>query len=146
LAKGENALILAETTSRLVRSHLYHPSDRPDAQPKDAEFQVLLEYVEGVRLVTALNPDAIPGEERAYQTIRGQQAKGNRGGRPRKINSERGKLKERRLRYRSLTAELAQRGMKCRQIAAYLNAIPDGLPAVSFKPVWNWLRADRNVV
>jgi hypothetical protein len=130
LAKQENAQILAETTSRLARSHLYDPKDRPDAQPTEAEFQSLQEYVEGVPLVTALDPDATPGEERAYQTKRGQQAKGHKGGRPPKRKTGYKKLRRETVLPRVL--ELRQLGATISQIA-----LLTGVPRMT---IFGWLR------
>lgn len=81
-AKECGAKLLAESVSRLVRSVRYHSVEDPDAQPSERQLELLRGLSDGVSLVTALDPNASPAEERAFQTKRGQTFKDRRGGRP----------------------------------------------------------------
>ena len=82
LAKRLGAKLLAESVSRFVRSVNYHSVNAPDAQPSEEQLKRLGLACDGVILITALNPNSTPAEERGSQTKRGQAAKGHRGGRP----------------------------------------------------------------
>jgi Homeodomain-like domain len=84
IARKHGAKLVAESTCRLIRPFDYHSSKNPDAQAREHDLLCLKARTEGVVLVTLLHPDASPAEERAYQTRRGQEAKGRKGGRPAK--------------------------------------------------------------
>jgi hypothetical protein len=82
IAKECGAKLLAESVSRFVRSKEYHSNKNSEAQPTDRQLESLRVLSDGVSLVTALDPNASPAEERSWQTKRGQMCKGRRGGRP----------------------------------------------------------------
>jgi DNA invertase Pin-like site-specific DNA recombinase len=77
-----DAVLLAESTNRLVRPPRYHPKDRPYLVAGANELCDLPWVCGDVKLVTLLPPDTHWKEERAFQIKRGQQQKDHRGGRP----------------------------------------------------------------
>ncbi len=83
--KGEQAVILATSSDRFIRSRSFNPKTNPDILPSEAQFKRLRKLARGVPLVTLLHPDMPPRKVRRYQTKWGQKVKGNSGGRP-KIN------------------------------------------------------------
>ena len=89
LAERHGAKLLAETTDRLVRHPLYHSANHPDLQAREADLREMQRLTKGIIIATDLNPDASPEEVRSYQRKRGQEMKGNCGGRPRKRLIER---------------------------------------------------------
>ncbi len=93
-ALDEGAVLLAESTDRFIRSIYYDSKRNPSAQPSVPEYEELRRATKGVTLVTILHPDTPWKEVRSYQSKRGQQTKGNKGGRP-KINKAGYKKKSR---------------------------------------------------
>lgn len=130
IARRRGAKVVAESLSRLIRSPYYHSVDDPDARPRTSDLDDLRASTKGVELVTLLDPDATPRQERGYQSIRGQRQKRRRGGRP--LAKRPGYVKARR--ERLLPHVLADRrnGMTVRAIAE-----KHGLP---FTTVALWLR------
>jgi len=108
-AQKHGAILLAETTDRFIRPREYHSAKRPDARPSKVDFKALRNTVAGVRLMTALHPDAPAAEARCYHTKRGQQAKGREGGRPPKKLA--GHMRARREQLLPLVLELRGRGL-----------------------------------
>jgi len=92
IAEKHEAKLYAETTDRFVRHPAYHSKDNPNAQARESELRDLAWWADGVVLTTDLDPNASPWESRSYQRKRGQRFKGNRGGRPKMIDSQRGLL------------------------------------------------------
>jgi hypothetical protein len=84
LAKLHDATLLAESTDRFVRSPLYHSAKMKDEQARRSDLEGLRFDTAGVRLMTHLHPDSEPRHVRSYQRKRGQQQKGNKGGRRKK--------------------------------------------------------------
>ena len=82
IAKKHDAKIVALSTNRLIRHPAYHSERCWDAQARTPDLEYLKYWAQGVQLVTVLNPDASPREERSLQTKVGQCAKGRKGGRP----------------------------------------------------------------
>ncbi len=118
LAKKRDAVVLAETTDRLVRHPAYHSSEYPDAQARTSDLEELAYFIEGVKVMTHLHPNASPTEVRAYHVARGQQLKNRKGGRPKSQPSQRGTYRSRyddeRL---SEVLELQAQGLSIRDIA-----------------------------
>lgn len=83
-ARRTGAVVVAETADRFLRSEDFHTKDNPDALPTVAQFRKLAKLAAGVTLATVVDPVETPEEVRSYQSKRGQSAKENRGGRPRK--------------------------------------------------------------
>jgi hypothetical protein len=81
-AKKYNVPLLAESACRFFRSMSFHPYKNPDAQPTVEEFEEFKRLTKGVRLVTILHPDLPWKIVRHFETMRGRQAKGKKGGRP----------------------------------------------------------------
>lgn len=85
-AYDEDAVLLAESTSRFVRHEDYAPAKGlSHLLPTDADFQKLSGATDGVRLATLVDPDAPTGEgeEKSQQIKRGQTQKNAKGGRRR---------------------------------------------------------------
>jgi hypothetical protein len=119
-AKAAGAsLLLAETTDRLVRHHLYHSVLRPDAQANSRQLRELLEAADGMPLMTHLHTDASPNEIKSYQVKRGQKYKASKGGRPK--NGTPGLLKRRRDEMQRRVLWLHECGWSIRWIAAKRN-------------------------
>lgn len=83
-AKELGAVLVFESTSRLIRSIWYNPSRNKNAQPSKAEYKKLKRITKNVTLATIAHPDITPAEERGIQTRRGMVEKNKKGGRPRK--------------------------------------------------------------
>jgi hypothetical protein len=81
LAKKHGAIIVAESVGRYVRNRNFH---RKSMAPTVADIEALMEFVDGVKLATINHPDEKVEFVRGYESSRGQEAKGMRGGRPRK--------------------------------------------------------------
>ena len=135
LARQHGAVILAESVDRLIRNPDFNPKTCPDAQPREADLEELRVWTDGVILATLIHPNATPAEIRSFQRRRGQEAKGHRGGRPRKR-----RWKERRLARIDLARRMRDDGWSCRQIADWLNARDDGFRPQTAMTVYNWLR------
>ncbi len=84
LAQEHNAIILAESTDRLIRDHRYHSKLRPDLQARNPELRYMRSFTRGVRVMTYLPPEATPYEVRRHQRERGKWFSGNKGGRGKK--------------------------------------------------------------
>src|SRR5262249_52762544 len=85
-----------------------------------------------VRLMTVTHPDAPPTKVQSDQCKRGQEAKGNRGGRPVK---RRDRFREKWL---PLALKLGRSGWGVRRIAAEINRKSGR--RISHMTVWKWLR------
>jgi hypothetical protein len=130
-ARKHGAVLLAETVDRFLRHPHFHPVCNPDAQATEEQLAELAALADGVTLATALDPDATPTEVRAYRSKRGQWAKDNRGGRPKKKRP--GYKKARREALRQTVIELDRDGLAQREIARRT-----GVPRST---VQNWLGA-----
>jgi hypothetical protein len=100
LAQQRDAIILAATTDRLIRSFWFRSNHMvlSQAQAQRQDLIELHEAADGVRLMTFLDPDASPAECKSLLTKWGQEAKGKRGGRPVKAEPKSaGSVKQRRL-------------------------------------------------
>ena len=120
-AKRLNAILLAESTDRFIRPESYRSDTRWDAWPTVDEFERLKEMADGVILATLLHPDTPPAEVRAYQTSRGQQQKGRKGGRPK--SNRPGYKKARRLELQPQVLRLRQQGCPI-EIIGELTGLP----------------------
>lgn len=56
IAREHGAFILSESTSRIIRSTAFHPSQNPDVLPTVPQFAKLMRDI-GAPVVTALHPD-----------------------------------------------------------------------------------------
>ena len=83
-ARENGAKILFECVNRAARHPAYHSESNFTAQARTSDLEDVRYWAKGVELVTVLQPDATPEEERSFQTKRGQSISGNKGGRPRK--------------------------------------------------------------
>lgn len=129
MARHQKAVLLAESTSRFLRSSDYEPKNEYwDSQPRLDEFLKLLEAIRDTRLVTAIDPDATAQEERHYQSNRGVQMKAERPIR-------RGAKKWWRTSVQPLVRELRSAGGHGTSAIARMTGVPDSL-------VSDWLRGD----
>lgn len=124
------AMLLAETPSRFVRHLDYHSKRRPKAQATEDDLRCLAAWTRGLSLLTVVDPDLSPEEERSFQTKRGQEAKGKKGGRP--VKAKPGDKKQRRAELLPRVLELHQHGMSVREIVAETG--------VAKSTVHEWLR------
>jgi hypothetical protein len=133
-ARQHQAVILAESVDRLIRHPGFNPKTCPDAQPRESDLEELRACTEGVILATLLPPEATPEEIRSFQRRRGQAAKDNFGGRPRKR-----KWKQRRLARLHLARNMRDEGYSYREIADCLNERDDGFCNQTPMTIFNWL-------
>jgi len=113
-ARGVDVLIVALSRDRLIRHDGYRFTNDTEP-PTITEYKLLIERMDGIPLATILHPDE---SARGKQTRRGQEAKGNRGGRPRGASPKQpGRLKERRIKLLSRVLELSAAGVPTRDIA-----------------------------
>jgi DNA invertase Pin-like site-specific DNA recombinase len=75
-------VILVESTDRLIRNSNFIATEN-DLQASEVELDWLAVALDGMMAVTHVDPDAT-SEVRRQRSDRGQQAKGNKGGRPRR--------------------------------------------------------------
>jgi len=148
LAKKRDAVIVAESIDRLFRPSDYYPADvtvhpspcrvlGPDAVYSQHDIEQVSKIINGVTILTILDPALSPGEVRGQQTIRGQTVKGNRGGRPHKVKRGRPNKsdgEQRRAALLGRVLELHGQGMTCRQIAEHLSG------QVTYRTVHRWIR------
>jgi DNA invertase Pin-like site-specific DNA recombinase len=132
-AQRKDAILVAPSRDRLIRSRSFDGSNETEA-PTIAEYMQLQQMAGEVPLATLHDPDQ---PARSEQIKRGQAAKGNRGGRPRKR-----KWKARRLARIGLARKMREEGKSYRQITRSLNARNVGFSDVMPKTVWNWLQRD----
>lgn len=83
-AKKLKAILLVESVGRLVRNRSYHPVHYPHLLPEKGQFDEIRSIAPNVQIMSGLDPSAAPQEIRSNETKRGQKAKGNKGGRPKK--------------------------------------------------------------
>jgi hypothetical protein len=114
-------VLLAETTDRWVRHEDYGTRNR-EVKPTVAQFKKLRRLAGGVTLATVLDPDATRKEVESYQKKRGQRAKGNKGGRPKKAKYKRlDELAENKLRWAAgmgLSVSKTAKLMRCSRSTA----------------------------
>jgi len=122
-ASRANAVLLAESTSRFARHPEYHPKRRPHLRAGFTQLHDLRWVCGDVTLVTLHDPDISWREERALQSRRGQQQKGNKGGRPTK--REHGYKKRLRRLMLSKVFWLSKTGLSVRRIATILGHHPN---------------------
>jgi DNA invertase Pin-like site-specific DNA recombinase len=131
IAKGREAVIVAPSTDRFLRNRDFTTKE-PDLTPTEAEFQILKELTCNIPLLTLLHPDMPPKEVRSYQTKWGQEAKGNKGGRPEKKTP--GYKKRRRDRKRGRVIRLYKQGVTISGISRETR-VPPGT-------IYGWLMKD----
>ena len=84
IARENNAVIVAESATRFIRSWDFNSKTNWKVKPTKAEYRRLQRDTQGVKLATLVAPDATPEKIRSYETKRGKRAKGKPGGRPKK--------------------------------------------------------------
>lgn len=134
-ADKHGAVLVAETVDRLMRPTDYHSVHNPNAVLRDRDLRMLRHLTWGLPLMTIEHPDAAPGQNRSRQTRRGQEAKGNRGGRPVKGR------KAFRRKWEPLARELREVGWGLRRIAKEISRRAGC--SISHTAVGNWLRQTR---
>jgi hypothetical protein len=109
LARQTGGSVVAESTSRFIRSEAYNSRTNRKALPSESEFADLMRFAPDVPLVTIHHPDLSEKEESRCQTKRGMIPKDRRGGRPRKEPP--GYMKAQRLRDEPRAIALWKQGM-----------------------------------
>ncbi|MCC6127293.1 MAG: recombinase family protein [Pirellulales bacterium] len=82
LAKREEAVLVAVSTDRFIRSKAFTTDTNPDVLPTVEEYEALIEDTQGVLLATLLPPDTPWRKVHPIQIKMGQKFKGRKGGRP----------------------------------------------------------------
>jgi hypothetical protein len=138
-AQRHDAILLAATTDRFIRSEWYRSDSERfwRAQAQHHELYDLRDCTRGVPLMTYLDPNTPPGECRALLTQWGQAAKG-KGGRPRKADREPGYAKRRRETYTPMALQRRAQGGSWRAIAAEVSR-DDGAP-VTHVTISKWVK------
>lgn len=119
VAREHGAILLVESTCRLIRSTDFHNSQNPGAVPTKAEFEFLRELAGNVPLATVLRPDTPWEYVRSHQTRRGQVAKDAKGGRPRAVRA--GDKKRRRQELQVRVRRLYGRGLSLADLPSFFD-------------------------
>jgi hypothetical protein len=120
-AQKYNAVIVAESLCRFLRSESFHTKGAPNASPTALDFEWLAHFTHGIPLATILPPNTKWQVVRSYQTIRGiQHANGP------------GYMKQRREIIRPHVLKLARLGLSLRDIERKIS--------VSYTTIRDWLR------
>ena len=128
IAHENDAVVVAESATRFIRSRDYNSVTNRNALPTVAEYRRLQRDTQGVKLATLVAPDATPEEIRSYETKRGKAAKGNPGGRPRNP----GYKKQIRQKYLPKVLKLYEWGMNIAEIARQLK--------LNYNTVYSWIQ------
>ena len=132
-AKRRQAVIITTSADRFLRNIDFHTKQNSDALPTEAEFELLKELTNNVPLLTLLRPDMSPRKVRGYVTKWGQNAKGNKGGRPTENKS--GYKKQKRHDCLSHVLTLRKKGYSWGDIVK-----ATGIPKTT---AWDWVRKNR---
>lgn len=129
-AKKHKAVLVASSRDRFIRGKDFDGTNQSD-DPEEEEYQALTEMAGGVKLATILKPWK---RGRSLQIKRGQRARGNKGGRPRKKTSGEGNGKARKkkpgwrkrltARKRPLVIASIKEGFSIRKTAA-MHGVPE---------------------
>ena len=82
IREGKNAAILATSKDRYLRNISYHPSKKPDAEPKNNECEELKKITGDITLTTYLNPNMSWKKVRSNHTIWAHNFRMKKVGRP----------------------------------------------------------------
>ena len=129
-ARANNAVVVAESVTRLIRSGDYNGKTNWEALPTVAEYRRLQSDTRGVILATLLDPDATPARIRSFETRRGKRAKGNPGGRPRKRSP--GYKKRIKQKYMPIVLNLYEQELNVAAIARKTR--------LNYNTVYSWIR------
>lgn len=122
LARASGAIIIAESTDRFIRNRAYGPTKAMcTLQASESDLHDLQYAVDGVPLMTLLDPDATPAQVRSAQTNRGNP------GRPKRKKNRRASLQPQAL-------AMHEQGLNQSTIARKLN--------VPRTTVQRWLRGN----
>jgi hypothetical protein len=133
----QNAVLLAESTSRFIRNPCFDSVAWPDAQARETDLQDLHFATLGAQLVTAVDPNASPELERSVQRKRGQRAKNRKGGRPKTTQPRGAARREARL---DEVIRLQEEGLPIREITKRVNQLDDGFQDLWPATVWRWMQ------
>jgi hypothetical protein len=85
-SKSKGRKLVAESVDRFIRHPNFYSVEHPNFHIwETSDLEDLRDHTLGAALVTWLNPSTTPKEVRAHERRRGQWAKSNKGGRPRKM-------------------------------------------------------------
>jgi hypothetical protein len=82
-ARDRNAIVVAESTARLLRAVEFSPKE-PDRVPTKEQWRELKRMARGVVVATWVKPDATPEQVRAFESEWGLACKGRKRGQRRK--------------------------------------------------------------
>ncbi len=129
IAHENDAVVVAESVTRFIRSRDYNSKTNRNALPTVAEYRRLQRDTQGVKLATLVAPDATPEEIRSYETKRGKKSKGNPGGRPKKRDP--GYKKRERQMYLPIVLERYKQNKNIAAIARSVN--------LKYDTVYSWI-------
>ncbi len=129
IAHENDAVVVAESVTRFIRSRDYNSKTNRNALPTGADYNRLQLETDGVELATLINPDATPEEIRSYETKRGKKSKGNPGGRPKKRDP--GYKKRERQMYLPIVLERYKQNKNIAAIARSVN--------LKYDTVYSWI-------
>ncbi|HWA25690.1 MAG TPA: hypothetical protein VG734_08525 [Lacunisphaera sp.] len=133
-AQRRNGAVVAVYLDRLIRPKGFDGSSWSNRLTLD-RMQELKDAAPGVPFATIYPPN--DQRARGYQTVRGQQAKGKLGGRPKTETQGPGKFVRRKAALVELIVELRRQGLSYRKIAKHISQTQHW-PRVSFSQVGIW--------
>lgn len=119
IARRLDAILLAATTDRLIRSSWFRSTSPrgSKARAQDFDLEQLKAATKGVRIMTYLEPNTPLDKCRALLAKWGQEVKQRKGGRPRKLDREPGWRKRRKNELLRAVLEQRRAGVSYRNIA-----------------------------
>ena len=118
-AKVCNAVLVAESTCRFLRSDRFHSNKRPNVLPTIYEYENLVTDTQGVTLATIMPPDTAWKDIKGFQARRGQHSRSNYGGRPKDKYS--GYKNDRRTKYLKQVRQYYRKGLSIADIVRKTN-------------------------
>lgn len=118
-AKACNAVLVAESTCRFLRSARFHSNKKPGVLPTIYEYESLVNDTQGVTLATIMPPDTAWKDIKGFQAKRGQRSRNSHGGRPR--DKYPGYKNDRRTKYLKQVLQYDQKGLSIADIVRKTN-------------------------
>lgn len=132
LAKEHGAIVVAENMTRLLRHPRFHPVTAPNLQATEGQIRELALLADGVCFYLIESPELTNAQVRGREVMRGQNASGNRGGRPKRAKA--GAKKRRRELLMPRAKVLHEQGKSVRKIAQELG--------VRSSTAYDWIRCE----
>jgi DNA invertase Pin-like site-specific DNA recombinase len=115
IARKHNAIIVAESTDRLIRSPNYHSVTNPNARARTFDLESLAEATRGISLMTLHHPDESLKKVRSAQIFRGIKNKRSTTTKP----GDRARI---RVEWEAKLAELNKEGMGYKRLRKLLHS------------------------